>query len=264
VANNSRLADSKRGQKSFKPSVAAVFRGEPCDLGRHFEFESALREIVRQADFLASKNTERFIYRTNWDTLDFSKSTIAKSIRILEEMAILTPESKVCDGRLRKGWVVADHGNICSVTGDICTLQTALRVQPTNRKKGQRRWKTPLSTSESTFQSTFPGALSTFQSTFQSTFHENSEYISDAANDKETNGLQESSERKTALSPMSPSLNPVSPVNPVACGDGQSHSKSLGKADPASPVDSAIAGDGHENQPTFPAQPDPARLAATL
>ncbi len=239
AAKSYREVESKRGGKSFHPSRLAFFRDEPCNLRRHFEMGSTLREVISLAELLAKNDSERFIYINDWSKkIKRSKRSIEQSLCIAESAKLLTPTirsrpNKNGFEKPRKGWIVADHDLIREVKDGQCNLNIELRMNAPLRKKGEHRWQNlvePLQQSAfpnpgsiqeesgsseevSAFQSAFdqsPSAsVSASESAFQSAFNSELECISDTSNKLPNNNLGDTTPRKSLSNP----LNPLNPEN---------------------------------------------------
>ncbi|GEM_PF-4696853 len=236
-----REVEAERGKNSFHPTVLAEFRGKPCNLRRHFEMGTTLREIVAWAELWAANDPEQFIYVQDWSKfVKRSKRSIASSLCIAESMQILIPavrlkKNKYGAMRKRRGWIVADHDKISARENGDCTLSVVRKMDAPLRKRGERRWPSAFPDAEANakqmLEVSAPSALtsaippdpsafeSAFKSAFESAFPDDDECISDAAISSSDKELQNGGERKRLSNPLNP-LNPLkreerNPLNPA-------------------------------------------------
>jgi hypothetical protein len=225
------VAEKKRGTEAFHPCVTATFRGKPCaDLRRHFEPHTALREIVSNADFFASRDSERFIYVTKWSKVraTYSQSTLDTYLRACERAGIFVPVQRIRKGKLRNGWLIKSHAELSKVIDGMCILDIEFggNGDPL-RKNGERRWKAVpdnpgtvpdvgLSVGMSVGENHQSVGMSVASSVGMSVASEGNECISAASNPPVCNEIGDLSNRNIALNPLNP-LNPVNPEreNPV-------------------------------------------------
>lgn len=246
MSKSYREVEAKRGRNTFHPTVLAEFRGKPCNLRRHFEMGTTLREIVALAELWAANDPEGFIYVQDWcKYVKRSKRSIASSLCIAESMQVLVPATRSRKNkqgalRERRGWIVADHDKISTRENGDCTLSVVRKMDVPLRKPGERRWTNAADPSAfpdaqanakhvlensapSALASAFPSDLSAFQSAiksaFQSAFPDEIECISDASIPSLDKDLPTQGERKDASNPLNP-LNPKNleegnPLNPA-------------------------------------------------
>lgn len=146
MARTYREVEAKRGKNTFHPTVLSEFRGKPCDLRRHFEMGSTLREIVAWAELWAANDPERFIYVQDWSKyVKRSKRSIASSLCIAESMQVLVTATRFRKNkhgalRKRRGWIVADHDKISTAENGDCTLSVIRKMDAPLCTRGERRW----------------------------------------------------------------------------------------------------------------------------
>jgi hypothetical protein len=222
-------SEKKRGTEAFNPCVTAIFRGKQCtDLRRHFEPHTALREIVSNADFLAARDWERFIFVTKWKKVreTYSQSTIDTYLRVCERAGLFVPVQRIRKGKLRNGWIIKSHAELSEVIDGMCIFNVEFGGSGDPlRKNGERRWKAipdspgtlpddpgnaGLSVGLSVGENPQSVGVSVGSSVGVSVASEATECISTDTNAPVINEIEAEADRKVSLNP----LTPVSPVNP--------------------------------------------------
>lgn len=126
----------------FKHETFPKKKTEQCSWSKHLQKGSGLREVVRALEFLAKKNTDRYVFASPKALCaqinrrggsyrkgagagkPLSLSTVEKCLALLQQLQILSPTLRHSPDSKQPtpGWVLAPHDDCCNTYAKRCAF----------------------------------------------------------------------------------------------------------------------------------------------